>query len=124
MALIDSYDTLDRIYPQKLTRTGHHGVVALIRLEGHLFDRLKVTFTEFFDFSRKDGLSGHRRVNTAGLDRNDGVAPVFQEACSIETDNTGLVGLRDVGEDGVDGRQQDSVLVGKSGVLDNGFINK
>lgn len=45
---------------------------------------------------------------------------VLQEVLSVDSQNTGLIGLSNVLEDNVDHRDQHSVLLRVSGVLNNG----
>lgn len=46
---------------------------------------------------------------------------VFQELMSVESNDTGLVGLGYIREDNVHHADQHSVFVGMSGVLDDGY---
>ncbi len=54
------------------------------------------------------------------LDRNDVVATDFEKVLGVEADDTGLVGLGDVGEDRVDHADDHAILVRMAGVLDDG----
>ena len=47
------------------------------------------------------------------------MAASFQEVGSVNCNNSGLIGLRDVGKDRVDHGNKHAVLVGVAGVLDN-----
>ena len=59
-------------------------------------------------------------VNTVGLDGDEHTTTALQEETSIQSDDTGLVRLGDIGEDAVDHWDEHSVLQGMTGVLDNG----
>lgn len=48
----------------------------------------------------KDDLGGGSRVNASGLDGDEDVSVVLQEVVGVESDDTGLVGLGDIGEAG------------------------
>ena len=54
------------------------------------------------------------------LDRDYEVAAVLEEELGVESDDPGLVGLGDVGEDAVDHRDEHAVLVGVPRVLNDG----
>jgi len=43
----------------------------------------------------------------------------FQKVVGVESDNSSLIGLRDIGEDDVDHADEHSVLVRVTGVLDD-----
>lgn len=88
---------------KKKRLTGYHCVVTLIRLQRNLLDRLELRVFQFLHFGRKNGFRDGCRVDTAGFDGDDDVATVFEEGLCVVDDDTGLVGLRDVGEDDVHG---------------------
>jgi hypothetical protein len=99
---------------ERLNKDGlacNHRVVTLIRLERHLFDRLEVAFAQSLNFRRENFRGWGGRVDTVGLDRDDHMATVFEEVFSIEGHDTGLVGLSDIGEDGVDAREEHAVFL-------------
>jgi len=98
----------------------HHGVISLVRFQRELLERFKVFRLQFAHFASKDGFRGRRAVNAGGLDGNDGVAAIFQKVVRIQCHNAGLIGLGDIGKDGVDHAEQHAVLERVSGVFDNG----
>lgn len=53
------------------------------------------------------------------LNGNDEVASVLEEVLGIDADNTGLVGLGNIGEDGVNHGHEHAVLERVSGILNN-----
>lgn len=97
-------------------------MVSLVRLKGELLPRLELLTLELLDLGRKDGLCRRGRVNARGLDRDDGVAAVLEEVVRVQGDDTGLIGLGDVGKDDVDHREEHAVLVRVAGVLDDGCV--
>lgn len=52
------------------------------------------------DLTGEDDFGGGSRVNASGLDGDEDVAVVLQEVVGVEGDDTGLVGLGDIGEAG------------------------
>jgi hypothetical protein len=100
--------------------SNHHGVITLVRLESELLMRLDVLCLHSLDLGGKDGLGGGGRVDTRGLDGDDNVSSVLEEVVRVEGNDSGLVRLGDVGKDDVDHREEHAVLVGVSGILDDG----
>lgn len=92
---------------------------SLIRLERHLFERLERELLQGGDFGRKHLLCRRRRVDTVGLDGDDGVPAVLQERLGVEGHNTRLVGLRDVCEYDVDHGEEHAILVWMASVLND-----
>jgi hypothetical protein len=85
----------------------------------------------------EDGFGRGGRVDTVGLDGDDDTTTDLEEETSwntlamseevdmirghtIQTDNTGLIGLRNVGEDAVDHADEHTVLERMTRILDNG----
>ena len=73
------------------------------------------------DLASKHCLWGGRTVDTVSFDGDDEVTAVFQELMSVESNDTGLVGLGYIREDNVHHADQHSVFVGMSGVLREEF---
>jgi len=96
------------------------GVVALVGLEGDLLAGLELVVFQLLDLTGEDGLWGSGRVDAVGLDGDHKVSTVLQKVLGVEGDDTGLVGLGDVSENGVDHTDDHSVFVGVTGVLDDG----
>lgn len=95
-------------------------MITLIRLEGHLIDGAEALLSKDVDFVGVDDFWGDSRVDTGGLDGDDEVTTVLDEHGGVESENTGLIWLGDIGEDDIDHRHQHSVLLRVSGILDNG----
>ena len=95
-------------------------VIALIGLQSHLIDGTELLLSEDLDFVGVDDLWGDGRVDTGSLDSDDEVTAVLDEHSSVEAENTGLIWLGDIGKDDIDHRYEHSVLLGMSGVLNNG----
>jgi hypothetical protein len=68
----------------------------------------------------KDDFRGSSRVDAVSFNGDQEVTSVLQEVLSVDSQNTGLIGLSNVLEDNVDHRDQHSVLLRVSGVLNNG----
>ena len=99
----------------------HHRVVALVRLQGDLLERLDLRLPEGLDLAREDSFWCNGRVDTARLDRDDDVAAVFEEVFGIETDDTCLVGLGDIRENDVHCRQEHPIPLGGTCIFDDGY---
>lgn len=92
----------DRRGIQRLRLTRNHGVVTFIRLQGYLLESLELILLQCLDLVGEDDVWRRCRVDTAGFYGDDGVAAVFKEGLSVEDDDTGLIGLGNIGEDNVD----------------------
>lgn len=95
-------------------------MVSLVRLQGELLERLDSLLTQLLDLSGEHSLGVDGGVDTVGLDGDDDATLVLEEHVGVEGDDTGLVGLGDIGEDAVDHADEHAVLLGVSGVLDDG----
>lgn len=93
---------------------------SLVRLQRQLLVGLEVLLLHPLDLGGKDDLGGRGRIDTVGLDRDDGVSSVFEEVVGVEGNDTRLIGLGDIGKDDIDHRHEHAVLVGVTGVLDDG----
>ena len=94
-------------------------MIALVWLQGDSLDGSELLLLELFDFLSINDLRGLGRVDAAGLDRNNELTSVLDEHCSVDTQNTGLIRLSDVSEDDIAHRNEHSVLLGVSSVLNN-----
>lgn len=103
-----------------VVHTANHGVISLERLEGELLLGLDALLPKLGDLAGEDSLGRGSGVDTAGLDGDDNTAADLEELVGVQTDNTGLVGLGNVGEDAVDHADEHAVLEGVTGVLDDG----
>ena len=95
-------------------------MVPLERLESKLLFRLDALLPKLGDLAGEDGLGGGGRVDTAGLDGDDHTTSNLEELVGVETDDTGLIGLGNIGEDAVDHADEHAVLEGVTGILDDG----
>ena len=95
-------------------------MITLERLEGKLLLRLDAHVPQLSDLLSEDGLRCGGRVDTVGLDGDDNTTANLQEVAGVHTNDTGLVGLGNVGEDAVDHANKHAVLKGVTGILDDG----
>jgi hypothetical protein len=95
-----------------LVHTDNHGVITLERLKRKLLLGLDAHLPQLGDFLCEDGFGRGGRVDAVGLDRDNNAAADLEEEAGVETDDTGLVGLGDVGEDAVDHAYEHAVLEG------------
>lgn len=95
-------------------------MVALIGLQGNLFDRSKFLLSQGLDLLSIDLLWGLRGVDAGSLDGNDEGASVLHEHGCVKAENTRLIGLSHISEDHVHHGHKHAVLLGVSGILDDG----
>ena len=100
--------------------TNNHGVVSLERLQGKLLLGLDALLPKLLDLASEDSLRRGSRVDTAGLDGDHDTTTNLEELVGVETNDTGLIGLGNVGEDAVDHGDEHAVLEGVTGVLHDG----
>jgi len=81
---------------------------------------LDALFSHDVDFASEDLSGGGGGVDTVGLDGDDDGTAVLQEVVGVQSDDTGLIGLSDIGKDDIDHLNEHSVLLRVSGVLDDG----
>lgn len=90
----------------------------LLHEEGPTF-WLDALLPHVVDLGSKDLGGRCGRVDTVCLDGNDDSAAVLEEVMGVQGDDTGLIGLGNIGKDDVDHLDQHPVLLGVSGVLNN-----
>ena len=111
---------------RSLVDSDHHGVITLKGLERQLLLWLDAHFPELGDFGGENGFGGGCAVNAVGLDGDDDTTANLEEetGCrklvrkrefagderTVESNNTGLIRLCDVGENAVDHADQHTVL--------------
>lgn len=102
-----------------LIDTNDHGVVTLEGLKSQLLLGLDAHLPQLGNFLGEDSLGCGSRVDTVGLDGDDDTTADLQEETSVETDDTGLIGLGNVGKDAVDHADEHTVLEGVTGILND-----
>lgn len=95
-------------------------MISFIRLEGELFLGGETVFFKFVDFICEDHIGFVSGVDTVGLKGNQEFSSVFQIHMAIFRDDTGLIGLGNIGKDQVDHADQESVVSGLSSVVNDG----
>lgn len=80
---------------------------------------LDALFSHNVDFTSKDLGGGCGRVDTVCLDGDNDSTAVLEEVVSVESNDTCLIGLSDIGENGINHLYKHSVLLGMSSVLDD-----
>lgn len=103
-----------------LVDTRHYTVVTLERLKGQLLPGLYSLLSHLLNLPGEDNFGLGSTVDTVGLDRDNDTTLFLEEHVGIETNDTGLVGLGNVGKDTVDHGHEHTVAERVSGVLDNG----
>lgn len=95
-------------------------MVSLERLQGQLLLWLDLLVSHLLHFTCEYHFRLGRAVDTAGLDGDDHTTTGLEEHVGVQSDDTGLVGLGNIGEDDVDHGDEHAVAQRVSGVLDNG----
>ena len=85
-------------------------MVTLEGLKGKLLLGLDAHLSQLVDFLCEDGFGGGSRVDTVGLDGDDDTTSNLEEESGVETNDTGLIGLGNVGENAVDHADEHAVL--------------
>ena len=80
--------------------SGDDYVITFIWLKSHLIDRAELLFAQDLYFVSIDNFWSNCRVDTWSLDSNDEVATILYKHWSIETENTGLIRLCNIGARG------------------------
>ena len=100
--------------------TNYNGMVTFVRLKGKLFQRFEVLLLQFANLSAEYGLGSGSGIDTTGLDGNYGMSTVLEEVVRVERNNTGLIGLGNIGKDTVDHTDEHAVLQRVTSILDDG----
>lgn len=95
-------------------------MVTFERFKGKLLPGLYSLLSHLLDLPSENNLGLGSTVDTVGLDGDNDTTLFFEEHVGVETNNTGLVGLGNVGEDAVDHGDEHTVAERVSGVLDDG----
>lgn len=78
---------------------------------------LDALFSHNVDFTSKDLCGRCGRVDTVCLDGNDDSSTVLEEVVGVESNDTCLIGLSDIGENDIDHLNEHSVLLWVSSVF-------
>jgi hypothetical protein len=95
-------------------------VVTLERLEGQLLLGLDLLLTHLLDLLGENNLGLGCAVNAVGLDGDNDTTLVLEEHVGVEADNTGLIGLGNIGKDDIDHGHEHAVAQGVTGILNDG----
>lgn len=95
-------------------------MVTFERLKGQLLPGLYSLLTHLLDLPGENNLGLGGTVDTVGLDGDNDTTLFLEEHVGVETNDTGLVGLGNVGEDAVNHGNEHTVAERVSGVLDDG----
>ena len=95
-------------------------MVTLERLQGQLLLRLNLLLTHLLDLLGENNLGLGCAVNTVGLDGDDNTTLVLEEHVGVETDDTGLVGLGNIGKDDINHGDEHAVAERVTGILNDG----
>lgn len=79
----------------------------------------ELVLTKLLYFAGENLLRGGSAVNAAGLDGDEEAATLLQEVFRVESDNSGLIGLGNVGEDDVDHGEQHTVSHGLASIFND-----
>ena len=69
----------------------------------------ELVFTELLDLTGKHLLGGSSAVNAASFNGDEKTATLLQEQLRVDTDDSGLVGLGNIGENDIDHREKHAV---------------
>ena len=95
-------------------------MITLVRLERNLLEGLELRFPDGVDFLREHSRWRSGGVDTAGLDGNDDMALVLEEEVGVSGDDTCLIRLGNICEDGVDLGEQHAVFLWEARVFNDG----
>lgn len=95
-------------------------MITLEGLQSKLLLGLDLLLTHLLDFAGEHNLGGGCGVDTAGLDGDEDTTTLLEEHVGVETDDTGLVRLGNVGEDHVNHGDKHAVAERVTGILNNG----
>lgn len=111
---------LREILRSRSVHTSDDDVITFVGLQRYLLDRSELLLTQSLNLLGEHLLWRLGRIDTRCLDGNDEVATVLDEHGGVETENTRLIGLRNIGENDVNHRHEHAVLLRMSSVLDDG----
>merc|ERR1719321_1457299 len=91
----------------------------MIWFEGKLFLRLALLFLELIDLGREHNFWRSGGINAISLDRHDETSTVLEEHVGVESDDTSLVRLGDIGKDHINHTDEHAVSVRLTSILDD-----
>lgn len=94
-------------------------MISFVGLECYLFLGFEFVGLEFLNLGSEYGFGLSGRIDARRLDGNDKVSAVLEEILRVEGDDSGLIGLRNVSEHGVDHADQHAILVRMTSVFDD-----
>lgn len=103
-----------------LVDTSDDTVVTLERLEGQLLLGLNLLLAHLLDLLSEHNLGLGCAVNTVGLDGDNDTTSILEEHVGVQSDNTGLIGLGNIGKDDIDHGDEHTVTERVTGILNNG----
>lgn len=95
-------------------------MITFERLESQLLLWLDSFVPHLLYFVGEDHLGFRRTVNTVGLNTDNNPTLGLEEHVRVQTDNTRLIGLGNIGKNGVNHGHEHTVAERVSGILDNG----
>lgn len=103
-----------------LVFSGNQTVVTLEGFQGKLELGLDGLSSHLLDFAGEHFSRRGSTINAVCLDGNENTAADLEEPVGIHGNNTGLIGLGNVGEDDIDHGNDHAIPSGLTGVLNNG----
>jgi hypothetical protein len=97
----------------------HDRVVSLVGLEGQLQLGFEAVFLEAVDLLLEHDFRLESGVNAVGLDRDHEMPPILKKALTVFGNDAGLVRLRHIREHSIDHSEQESIVHGLAGVMDD-----
>lgn len=95
-------------------------MVTLEGLEGQLLLRLDLLLTHLLDLLSEHNLGLGCAVNTVGLDGDNDTTLGLEEHVGVQSDNTGLIGLGNIGKDDINHGHEHTVTERVTGILNDG----
>ena len=99
--------------------TNDDSVITMVRLKSELFLGLQLGLLEAIALGGVNDIRGSGGVNAIGLDGDDEVATVLQEHIGVQRDDTGLIGLGNIGENAIDHADEHAVAERLTSILDD-----
>jgi len=94
-------------------------MITLVGFEGELLHWSELLLLQSSHLVGVDDFGGEGTVDTGSLDGDDEVTSILNKHRRVKSEDASLIWLRDVGENAVDHRDEHSVLLGVSCVLND-----